>query len=358
MVYGGGGKDELMNPMPQTQGGLGGLGGFFNKPETRDVIKAMGMSLMSSPRNAPLSGVGQYLPGIQDRRERREAGVASAAEKNRTLEYLRSNFPDIATQVDAGLPIPDAFRMAQQQRLQAAKGPDYTASQRDYLYAQENPGYAEFLQQGSGGQLGRTPIYLRDAEGNIVPGQMGNGEIVMPQIPEGYSAVPPADLAADKARSTARAKMEGESAAGAPVAIQMAADVNAQIQSLKNDPYLDRMVGPVDSRLPNVSGAANRVQAKIDQIQGGAFLQARQMLKGGGQITDYEGRRAESAYVRMNAAQSEADFKTALDDFNEAVQAGARRLAEQAGGNAAYPPSGGGSGGTGATSTGINWSVE
>lgn len=65
----------------------GGLSGFFNSPETRDIIKAMGLSMMSSPRNNWLQDTGRYLPGIRDRRERREE---SAADRQATETALRS----------------------------------------------------------------------------------------------------------------------------------------------------------------------------------------------------------------------------------------------------------------------------
>jgi hypothetical protein len=114
------------------------------------------------------------------------------------------------------------------------------------------------------------------------------------------------------------------------------------------------MLGPMDSRLPNLSSDAARVQGKIDQLKGGAFLQARQMLKGGGAITDYEGQKAEAAFARMSTAQSVEDFNAALDEFNAAVQQGLAKLEAQAGGGVtpAQPQS------PRQTSTGVQWSVE
>jgi Phage tail lysozyme len=136
-------------------------------------------------------------------------------------------------------------------------------------------------------------------------------------------------------------KGEGTTQADAAAALggnsAMAALIDQQINDLKNDPYLPNMLGPIDSRKPNISEDAARVQARIDQLQGGAFLQARQLLKGGGAITDFEGQKAERAFVRMNAAQNEADFKAALDEFNAAVQEGVRKLEAQAGGGAVAP---------------------
>jgi hypothetical protein len=136
-------------------------------------------------------------------------------------------------------------------------------------------------------------------------------------------------------------KIEGEATGALPGATGMAALIDQQINDLKNDPYLPNMLGPIDSRMPNVSEDAARVQGRIDQLQGGAFLQARQMLKGGGAITDFEGQKAEAAFVRMNAAQSVEDFTAALDEFNSAVQDGIKKLEAQAGSGGAAPAASG-----------------
>ena len=135
---------------------------------------------------------------------------------------------------------------------------------------------------------------------------------------------------AGKAAETAVGEAAGAAQVALPGAAQAAADVAAQVESLKNDEYLPKMLGPVDSLLPNVSEDAARVQGKMNQIQGGAFLQARQLLKGGGAITDYEGQKAEAAFARLAAAQNPEDYKAALDEFNYFVQQGLKKLEAQA----------------------------
>jgi hypothetical protein len=208
-----------------------------------------------------------------------------------------------------------------------------------------------------GGQFGLNPVWGTDANGNPAMLQLGkDGRPQQVPLPNGFNIARdpirvdtgmgtalldpqtrqqigfiPKDVAGEAAATT-MGKGQGEAAVSLPAARQTASMVSQQIAELKADPYLKRMVGPVNSRMPNLSAEAARVQARIDQLQGGAFLQARQMLKGGGQITDYEGRKAESAVVRMNQAQSLQDFNTALDDFNSAVGDGIAKLEAQAGG--------------------------
>jgi hypothetical protein len=133
----------------------------------------------------------------------------------------------------------------------------------------------------------------------------------------------------------AAAKATGK--AGGEAAVQAAGakkDVDFAIQlvdDLLNDPALDKVVGPLEGALPNVSADAVRVQAKIDRLSGQAFIAARQMLKGGGQITDFESKRAEAAYsLLMNTRLSDEDYRAALMEFKDAVQAGYNRLMAQA----------------------------
>ena len=56
-------------------------------------------------------------------------------------------------------------------------------------------------------------------------------------------------------------------------------------------------------------------KAMLDQVQGGAFLQAFDSLKGGGQITQVEGEKATQAIVRAQQSQSEEGFKKSMNDF-------------------------------------------
>jgi len=67
-------------------------------------------------------------------------------------------------------------------------------------------------------------------------------------------------------------------------------------------------------------------EALKDQVQGKVFLQGYEMLKGGGPITDIEGSKAEKALARIDTAQNEDDFIKGVDDFVEAVRAGAEKL--------------------------------
>jgi hypothetical protein len=66
---------------------------------------------------------------------------------------------------------------------------------------------------------------------------------------------------------------------------------------------------------------------RVAQLQGQAFLQAFQSLKGGGTITEVEGKKAEQAIARLNTGLSEKDFRQALGELRD-VAIAARARAE------------------------------
>jgi hypothetical protein len=57
--------------------------------------------------------------------------------------------------------------------------------------------------------------------------------------------------------------------------------------------------------------------AMLDQVQGGAFLEAYEKLKGTGQITEIEGTKATDAITRMKRSSSEVGFVRAAREFED-----------------------------------------
>ncbi len=68
------------------------------------------------------------------------------------------------------------------------------------------------------------------------------------------------------------------------------------------------------SMAPTVPGWNTDFRARKSQLQGQTFLQAYNTLRGGGQITEVEGAKAEGAIARLNDAQTEGEFYKALSD--------------------------------------------
>lgn len=85
--------------------------------------------------------------------------------------------------------------------------------------------------------------------------------------------------------------------------------------------------GTVDPRNYVPGTDATDFRAVLDQIGGAAFLQAFESLKGGGAITEVEGKKATDAIARLNRAQSDKEFETSLRDLRNVMTTGYERLA-------------------------------
>lgn len=142
-----------------------------------------------------------------------------------------------------------------------------------------------------------------------------------------------ATTAKEEAKAQAQAKTQFE-AQGPSVT-----DAIAQTDAILKHPSLQSAVGPIAGRLPSITGGSRDFDERVEQLKGQAFLAARQALKGGGQITDFEGARAEAALVRASQAKSPADFKKALEEFKAYLSRGYDLLRKQAGATAPAAPS-------------------
>ena len=88
--------------------------------------------------------------------------------------------------------------------------------------------------------------------------------------------------------------------------------------------------------IPGTSAAD--FNARLNEIQGGAFLQAFNTLKGGGSITETEGTKATQAINRMSTAQSEKEFNIAAREYQDILRMGiARAKAKAASGSGGVP---------------------
>lgn len=133
------------------------------------------------------------------------------------------------------------------------------------------------------------------------------------------------DIAGAKAQAAVGAQ-RGKDIAAAQGDFAKATDAINQIDALMKDQGLGNVTGPIMGRLPNITGDANRAQARIDQIKGQTFLQAYQQLRGGGQITEVEGKKAEAAIARLSQSQSTKDFKAALQELRSIIEVGRSRI--------------------------------
>jgi hypothetical protein len=172
-----------------------------------------------------------------------------------------------------------------------------------------------------------------------------------------------AKLAAAKAAGTTTGKTQAAAAIALPNAIATSESLLSKIDAMVGTPAVKDKSGKVinagTAPHPGFTGAVGmgRLQtlgipgveqlipgtpaadfkARFDEIMGGAFLEAFETLKGGGAITETEGKKATAAKTRMSLAQSEKEFLAAANEYKAIVKTGIERARKKAG----EAPSGG-----------------
>ena len=138
------------------------------------------------------------------------------------------------------------------------------------------------------------------------------------------------------------AKNAVESAERAPGLIAQADQTLGLINSIINDPQRANRTGGTALiwGIPGTAGAD--FDRKVDQLKGQVFLQAFNQLKGGGAITEIEGKKAEQAIARLDRAQSEQGFMDALKDLSDVITLGRQRVVDSLK-KTTQPSTGGGS---------------
>jgi hypothetical protein len=148
----------------------------------------------------------------------------------------------------------------------------------------------------------------------------------------------PAQTAADTTRATAGAQAD----VNLPQSLSTAQQALGLIKQLKSHPALNARTGlmAILPAIPGTSGAD--FDAMAAQLKGKVFLQAYGDLKGAGQITEVEGKKATDAIARLNQTQTKEGYLKALSDLEEVISTGAGRAQAQAG---RLQPNAGGPGG-------------
>lgn len=298
------------------------------------------------------------------KQEREQAKLQEAQRE----ELLKTLPPDVQMKARSVPGFLEDYLKATDQAFQS--GPELTADQRNFEYAQSHPEFAGFLNQGKAGggsSWGMTAVPLKNkktnkfAVGQLNQGQGGvfiNGQ---PADPSEWEYDPGA-VAQDKAFGNAVGGARGDAVAGAPGDIAAADIALGKITELRTDP--NRVMGTGASSIFNGIPATPGYdfQTKVDEVTAGAFLTAIQQMRGLGQLSNVEGQTAKQAVTRMKTATSEQEFLDALSDYEEIVTAGKKkaqgRLNQGAPGGPSPIPAPNGQSISGNTSTGVPWSVE
>jgi hypothetical protein len=125
------------------------------------------------------------------------------------------------------------------------------------------------------------------------------------------------------------AKTDSATLQSAPGAFSNLQDTHKNIAGvMANVPGLKQITSPAGSILELFPGSdARATRGRINQLLGDTFLAAFESLKGGGQITEVEGKKAQQAKARLDDARiGFPEYVAALKDFHDAIYSGMEKL--------------------------------
>ena len=112
----------------------------------------------------------------------------------------------------------------------------------------------------------------------------------------------------------------------APSQLDTYNNILSKVESLKDHSGLDIATG-TSSMLPLIPGTpANDFNALLESVKGAAFLEQFEKLKGGGQITEVEGKKATDALAALERSQSKKQFVGQLNIVLDIMKQGQSRL--------------------------------
>lgn len=350
---------------PADSGFLGNI--YAGLQNNSDRLLGFGMGMLSGKdmqdgwRNA---AIGMNEGGQTDQRRQLLAARAfkEAQQKKAYADFVAQNptmakyggiisaDPELGQKIIANEatrnPLDDEYKRAQIEELNArAKGKNATYGLNPVYGTRKNPQTGEeevvILQPGTNGEIRESKlpegVSIRSGIDKVDGGTVWylydkkTGQLVGTQ---------PKDVGGEAQQKAAGTKV-GEAIGGAQGGLSAALDSGnealRQIDSVRNDPNRQRGTG-MSSILNGIPGSAGRdFQSKVDQLKGGAFLQAYQALRGTGAIANEEGKKAEAAIARMDTATSEEAFMAALKDYENIIRIGMMRAKRMAGGDTRTP---------------------
>lgn len=315
--------------------------------------------------NRNLSQADEGLAGI-----RRQASEATQAEMGSVQGDLAKALMSQNPQVKQY-----AMQMAELQKQQAqteqARAMAEKAAREDAPKPFNVPEGAAVFDPTQGKEVYRNPNDPRTQAGRMSP--LGQLMAERDQLPEGDPRRQAYDMAIRKANTHAPAastnvsyggQFAAETPEGLPVLAQPSKAGGAQIiqglvpagtraaqgereisankgeqaigliDKALNHPGLPRTVGLAAQLNPlQMVGGTPEYDFNVltKQIEGKAFLEAFETLKGGGQITETEGKKATEAIARLSRAQSEAEYRKALGELRDVAATGVKRARQKPG---------------------------
>lgn len=375
-------------------GGMGALGAspiqrdYMLDPRRQLMIELMKSGTSTAPVQSPLegmsraltAGLGGYFGGaarqeMQDREARLGQDMATVLAGGQKKPWVNPGaIPDFA---EAPLP-PNALPaspVGQPSTAPAGGIPGMLAAGQNV----QNPDLMPFMQQLALAEIGARsgtsmPANVQTAEWyrNATPEQrkafeatqaqkfldVGGAFVPQPRwglttedqpIPKGLKPGEQPSVRGAQAEAEEAGKLTGKTRTQAqvdlPKIVDQATDMISLLDTAIEHPGMSTVIGaPGLTGIPAKLGApipgtdAADFVARLEQIKGKQFLEAFETLKGGGQITEVEGKKATQAISRMSTSQSEVEFKEAARELQTIIKKGVQRTVMKSGGGVQNAP--------------------
>lgn len=301
-------------------------------------------------RNVQMEQLQRQMAQQKVAEERRDAFRASLPEQYRNLpdelldEYLKASMtpqkPQLVTVQTPNGPVQRWVKPGESNGVDVGAPADKEAALPWYVKkgidgkTSIDPAYADFEKAKAVAARPATPYFqfLPTADGYAI-GNARTGQIA-PASLNGNPVVKASDdptLQGRIAQAKESGKTMGEettkAALDAPRVVDNATTALRYSNELLKHPGFSQAVGASSmlgiQKIPGT--AAKDFMNRLDQLKGGAFLEAFNSLKGGGQITELEGKKATDAIARMDNATSEGEFKQAVKDYQDVIRRGMHR---------------------------------
>lgn len=301
-----------MQPNQQPNGLLGRM--FPNMEEEQRERIRYGLANLGS-----LSVVGpnaRVMDQIDKRRDTRAQDAKDARQRTKTAEWLMTQpgGAEIARAIDSGaVSGAEGLRIWQQMSKEQApvKGVEINGQLVNPMTGERMGDYRDNDSEMT------TAVQSLDQRAQMAGLQRGTPEYQQFMINGGASKGISLTVGKDGQIQFSQGNVDK------PQDITNASSAQAMISSIDgvlNDPALDFATGFL-SWTQNIPGtAAKRFGTRVEQLNGQAFLQAYESLKGGGPITDIEGQKATQAGARLDSAQSPEDYRDALNEAKKLLQ--------------------------------------
>lgn len=325
-----------INPDPQQSGLFGFLQGLRKPDEQTGLSPLQRFGAALDPLILPAMRAGEQIRAQGAQR-------VAQANKNKTIKMLeQAGQTELANAlktgvIDAKSAVSQMFQMAAQERQferqkELQKTTQLSSDQRLFnLYKQAYPDKtnAEILQMAMK-QDDKLPTTFRSldmtarAAGFVPKDEGGDGRY------EDFMAGQGAGFK-QAAKNLANLNFEQLSEYGK--VLEKAERTTKLIDQIKIDPNLEGVLGRVEGKIPISSWGSLLVFNQdetdlvqlIDNLENSVFLEAFQLLKGGGQITELEGEKAQRAIVNLSRDRSRGAFVEALNTLQSVINSGLNR---------------------------------